>query len=52
MPVTLKFILDMLGVTDEKQKYQGAICLFKFSNGGDLKKEFGKPWYRWSLDLQ
>ena len=30
----------------DKKKVLGDDCLFKFSKGGDLKKEFGKPRFR------
>ena len=42
------------GVAGEKQKSkksQGAICLFKLSKGGDLKKEFRKPWFKLKFEF-
>ena len=41
-------------VADEKQKNKktlGAISLFKLSKGGDLKKEFRKPWFKLKFEF-
>ena len=42
MSVTFETYTRNFGVADEKKE---TICLFKLSKGGDLKKDFGKPWY-------
>ena len=45
--------LDILELQiKSKKKVLGGNCLFKLSKGGDLIKEFGKPWFKRTLSVQ
>ena len=38
-------------VADDEQKNSWSNSLFKLSKGDNLKKEFGKPWFRWRINF-